>query len=232
MDDYGFWPAHPLSEGVNAWIAIDDMPIELGGNFAVSPGSHNALWRNDAYQAVGATPTFPEEGYQSAEDMFTNRVGAGTCNLNDAEPLINDYLERNSRTYNVKAGDVLFMTRWLWHRTISMKENERNLPNSQIFNRYSIRYALGDATLPRGYGTELSILWDNENEGKALNDVSGGPWYPQVFPSVNLDEINEISDMINKRIPEAELLLKERQKEMKPYLNAISRQRVKHYKEL
>ena len=230
VDDFGFWPAHPSNVGINAWIAIDDMPVELGGNFAVSPGSHNAVWRNDAYRAIGATPTFPEEGYESVSDMFANRVGSGTCNLRDSEPLIHDYLERNARIYNVKAGDVLFMTRWLWHQTIPVKNTANKISTDKVFKRYSIRYAPGSATTPKGYGTELSILWDKENEGKALNDVAGGPWYPRVFPEVEPNEINKLPGFVKKIIPEAEMILKERRKEMKPYLTAISRERarIKH----
>ena len=37
------------SDGVNAWIAIDDMPISTGGGFALSIGSHVAPWRHEAY---------------------------------------------------------------------------------------------------------------------------------------------------------------------------------------
>ncbi len=118
VDDLGFWPATANSLGINAWIAIDDMPIEEGGTFAVSVGSHKASWRYDAYEMTGATPTFPPNGYTSAMDMIQNRVGYGTCNLKAAAPHIHAKLETNSRIYDLKAGDVIFHTRWLFHRTV------------------------------------------------------------------------------------------------------------------
>jgi len=31
VDDLGFWPATPESPGINAWVALDDMPLEHGG---------------------------------------------------------------------------------------------------------------------------------------------------------------------------------------------------------
>ena len=49
LDDYGFWPATADSKGINAWIAIDDMPANRGGGFALSVGSHVASWRHKAY---------------------------------------------------------------------------------------------------------------------------------------------------------------------------------------
>ena len=34
---------------MNAWIALDDMPLSMGGGFALSTGSHVAPWRHEAY---------------------------------------------------------------------------------------------------------------------------------------------------------------------------------------
>ena len=39
-DDTGFWPVTADAPGVNAWIALDDMPLATGGGFALVAGSH------------------------------------------------------------------------------------------------------------------------------------------------------------------------------------------------
>ena len=41
-----------------------------------------------------------------------------------------------------------------------------------LYRRYSIRYSLGDAILPKGYGTELSLLQNPDLQGKTLNQVA------------------------------------------------------------
>jgi len=240
VDDYGFWPATPASDGVNAWIALDNMTLNMGGGFAVNPGSHKALWRQAAYRAIGATPTFPLEGFRSAGDMFENRVGHGTCNLEDGAPEIHKKLERNKRIYDVRAGDVLFLNRWVWHKTVPFKikndnvAHDSNLGNDGnyplIFKRYSIRYAPGTAVSPKGFGTEFSILWNEENAGKTLDDISsnGSPWYPKVFPSVNPDEMKLLPNFMGDKLEMIENRLKQRKREMQPFLSNLQKlQRLK-----
>ena len=216
VDDYGFWPADTEYSGVNAWITLDDISVDMGGGFAVSPGSHNADWNEDAFHATGATPTFPKEGFQNVSDFFENRVGEGTCNLKRSAPHINEILEANKRIYDLKKGDIIFMTRWLWHRTIPFHKSL--MKSNLIFKRYSIRYSQGKATVPKGYGTELSVLWDSANAGECLNDVHGGPWYPQVFPNTLKQEQESLMELSRKHMKDAQLILRERRKEMKPYL--------------
>ena len=203
LDDYGFWPATPESIGVNAWVALDDMPLSMGGGFALSTGSHVAPWRHEAYgekhfvdclsfcyflvgsipfltrvrlvlhfvscfhlgvhcvclELTGASMTIPEEGFQSAADMFENRKGAGTCNIKTVSPKLHDIMEQNKRVYDIKAGDVIFHTRWLFHRTIPFrreiaKEWRRHSRERSrrplLYRRYSVRYVPGSARLPKG----------------------------------------------------------------------------------
>eukprot|EP00816_Leptocylindrus_hargravesii_P001935 CAMPEP_0196814004 /NCGR_PEP_ID=MMETSP1362-20130617/40762_1 /TAXON_ID=163516 /ORGANISM="Leptocylindrus danicus, Strain CCMP1856" /LENGTH=488 /DNA_ID=CAMNT_0042190481 /DNA_START=218 /DNA_END=1684 /DNA_ORIENTATION=- len=234
VDDYGFWPATPASDGVNAWIALDNMTLNMGGGFAVSPGSHKASWRQAAYRAIGATPTFPLEGFRSAGDMFENRVGHGTCNLEDGAPEIHRKLEQNKRIFDVQAGDVLFLNRWVWHKTVPFKKNDNvanysNLSNDgnypPILKRYSIRYAPGTAVSPKGFGTEFSILWNEENAGKTLDDISstGSPWYPKVFPSVDLDEMKLLPNFMGDKFEMIENRLKQRKREMQPFLSNLQK---------
>jgi hypothetical protein len=211
------------------------MPDTTGGGFALSVGSHRADWRQEAYEIIGATPTIPEDGFQSAEDMFMNRKGYGTCNLKNAAPHLNDLLEENMRVYSLKAGDVIFHTRWLFHRTVPfhpkiVRDYYRKLEDSSIsdvdpllYRRYTIRYAPGHATLPKGYVTELSILWNPDNAGRTLDDVSNfdAPWYPKCYPSIDPEELLRVNDLVETKLPIATTRRKERYKEMKPFLHEI-----------
>ena len=104
VDDFGFWPATASSPGINAWIALDDMPSAGGGGFALAVGSHEAPWREEAHHVTGATTTFPANGFQSAADMFANRTGSGTCNIKTAAPHLYRRMEATKRIYELKRG--------------------------------------------------------------------------------------------------------------------------------
>lgn len=49
VDDYMFWPESYISpsQGINVWIALDEMPSEYRGSMAVARGSHKASWRHN-----------------------------------------------------------------------------------------------------------------------------------------------------------------------------------------
>jgi len=232
VDDTGFWPTPFDAEGVNAWIAIDSIPISTGGGFALSVGSHTADWRWKAYELTGSTYTLPEHGYVDAKDMF-NRRGVGTCNIKNADPDINRKMEDTKRVYDVQRGDVILHTRWLFHRTVPMdrtraKELDKNRVKV-LYRRYSVRYSPGSATLTEGYGTELSTLYNSSFGGKTLDLVNAvdGPWYPKCWPDVDASEI-ESMDSIKEKMIFAEEMKKKRMKEMRPYLKEIGLQQRKN----
>lgn len=231
VDDVGFWPATYDSPGINAWIAIDDMDRETGGGFALSVGSHRVPWRFDAYHLTGATYTLPEHGYLDAEDMFRQR-NAGTCNIKNVAPEFHRMLEERKRVYSVQAGDVIFHTRWLFHRTVPFHgdflKRRGFLKNQQdrlLYRRYSVRYSPSDAIVPEGFGTELSKLYDDENKG-TLEDISnrGDAWYPKCWPNVEQTELDNILNELPSKIAIAETRQKQVMKEMKPYLQEIGKQ--------
>jgi ectoine hydroxylase-related dioxygenase (phytanoyl-CoA dioxygenase family) len=66
VDDVGFWPEafESDNQGINVWIALDDMPREYQGSMALAPESHHAPWRHDAYAAIGLNLTFRGGLYQ------------------------------------------------------------------------------------------------------------------------------------------------------------------------
>lgn len=128
VDDTGFWPCVANDPGVNAWVALDDMPwkhsrlsVEKDGGggdddgpvatFALSLGSHRTPWRHEAYEITGSTHTMPEEGFQSASDIVNRRSGSGTCNIRTSAPHLYDKLEENKAVYDLKRGDVIFHNR-------------------------------------------------------------------------------------------------------------------------
>jgi hypothetical protein len=227
VDDFGFWPATPSSEGVNAWVALDDMPIDHGGGFALAVGSHQASWRDEAHYVTGASTTFPEEGYQSAVDLISKRAGNGTCNLKSSAPHLYRRMEETKRIYDVKRGDVIFHERWLFHRTVPFDRAfvAEHKEDELIYRRYSIRYGPGSAVIPPGYGTELSVLWDERNGGRTADEVSrlDGPWYPQAWPSASEQELQELEGLAQNKMPMAEQRRNERKKEMKPLLKRQGR---------
>ena len=167
-DDTGFWPNIANDPGVNAWIALDDMPIVRGGGFALAVGSHIAPWRWQAYNVTGSTHTFPKEGFKSAADMLQNRVGNGTCNIKTAANHLYRRMEETKRIYDIKKGDVIFHHRWLFHRSVPFKKDaiEKRIAMDDeqlLYRRYSVRYGPGYSTIPKGWGTEFSVLWDSNN---------------------------------------------------------------------
>ncbi len=240
VDDTGFWPCTASSPGINAWIAIDDMPLSTGGGFALSVGSHTAEWRKEAYDITGSTHTLPDKGYRDVQDMFDHRGASGTCNIKNAAPHLHKRMEEKKRVYDVQAGDIILHTRWLFHRTVPfewnyiqskksiMKGRNDSKNDGLVYRRYSVRYSPGNAVLPKGYGTELSLLQNPELQGKALDLVTNidGPWYPMVWPSVDQHEVDGMRE-IRKKIKIAEVIKKDIMKEMKPYLQEIGRQQRK-----
>ena len=91
--------------------------------------------------------------------------------------------------------------------------------------------------MPPGYGVELSVLHDEGNANRSLDDVverSGLPWYPKVWPHVvkekplktttgttfEEEEIRGITELAHLRIPEAEQKQKWRKKEIQRILNS------------
>ena len=226
VDDTGFWPATAEAPGVNAWVALDDMPTERGGGFALAVGSHKATWREEAYHKIGSTHTFPKEGFQSAVDLVENRVGNGTCNLKTAAPHLHQRMEETMRIYDLKRGDVIFHTRWLFHRTVPFKRNAvadriSNHEEPLLYRRYSIRYGPGYSEIPRGFGFEPSVLWDERNAGRTADQVSqlDAPWYPKVWPFVSDDELKQMEMIAGQRMAIAMEKSQARRKLIKPRRN-------------
>jgi len=222
-----FWPAaYQLPRpsqvdqtGVNAWIALDDMPIEHGGSMAVSPSSHvqDFSWKSDALTALNFDDQFGN-GVQKGDLFEMIKSGkVDSCGLEKVAPDVYDDIELSKQEFNFKRGDVIFMNRWLFHKSTDVTEKGKvalqALENScsgdqttgdALLKRYSIRYATGDASLPGGFMTEMSVLAsDGLNLGKELNDVSG-EWYPKCWPEVDIDVDDKIDHLVKHDVPVAQ----------------------------
>lgn len=218
-----------------SWMALDDMPVELGGGFALAVGSHNASWRDEAYHVTGSTHTFPKEGFQSAMDFVEKRVGNGTCNIQTAAPHLHRRMEETKRIYDIKRGDIIFHTRWLFHRTVAFERDavadriSKGGADDQplLYRRYSIRYGPGYSEIPKGFGLEPSVLWDEKNAGRTADEVSAldAPWYPKVWPSVSHDELKRMRMIAEERMPTTLVKVEARRKLIKaPRRNTKNRQ--------
>lgn len=219
----GFWPATPESPGINAWIALDDIPKDGGGGFALAVGSHIASWRDEAHYVTGASSNFPPGGYRNATDLVTRRTGAGTCNLKTAAAHLHRRMEETKRVYAIQRGDVIFHTRWLFHRTVAV-----NHPTESVYRRYSIRYGPGSSVIPPGYGTEPSVLWDERNGGRTADEVAraDGPWYPMVYPEVSSEELSLLPQLVQEKMGLAEERRLARQKEMTPLVRRLAKKQL------
>jgi Phytanoyl-CoA dioxygenase (PhyH) len=216
VDDHGFWPESYLSEaskqsgkdqdGVNVWIALEDMPEKYLGSMALAAGSHREPWRFEAYHAIGQNRSVDGGHTKEAivakleEKRKSGEVALGACEIGKIRPDLKEKMDARSVILDIERGDIVFSTRTLFHRTVDPTEEGKRHYESlglDILNRYSIRYTPGNARLPRGWLAEWSAVADDHNPGKTLNEIVNGNknkpgeflWYPQVWPSLekNLD---------------------------------------------
>jgi hypothetical protein len=217
IDDTGFWPESYIStaseqtgkdqNGINVWIALDDMPAVSQGSMAVAPGSHKASWRHDAYLAIGQNRT--EDGGKTKEEILRKTKANvekryRTCELHHFNPEIHAQLEKSSRIIDIKRGDVVFATRLLFHRTLAVTEEGVEYYKSidqEYLRRYSIRYVPGSARLPNGWSVEWSVLADPSNVGRSLDEIAEKHetmYYPKVWPQVEDRLKDGMEDMASR----------------------------------
>jgi hypothetical protein len=214
VDDTGFWPESYIStvseqsgkdqNGINAWIALDDMPAIYQGSMAVAPGSHKASYRHDAYTAIGQNRT--EDGGNTKEEIV-RKIEANvekryqTCELHHFNPQVHAEIEKSSRIVDIKRGDVVFATRLLFHRTLAVTDDGIEYYKSidkEFLKRYSLRYVPGSARLPNGWSVEWSVLTDPANVGRSLDEIAESSemmFYPKVWPQVEENLEDGMNDM-------------------------------------
>jgi hypothetical protein len=224
VDDHGFWPESYISDaslhsgkdqdGVNVWIALEDMPAVYQGSMALSAGSHRQPWRFEAYEAIGQNRT--TDGGHTKESIVakleekrkSGKASLGACEIGKVRPDLREKIDSRKVILDIERGDIIFSTRSLFHKTIDVTAEGKKYYESlglDVLNRYSIRYTPGSARLPYGWLAEWSAMADKDNPGKSLNYIVAPAancdekllWYPQVWPSLdeNLDHrLNLIAD--------------------------------------
>lgn len=216
----GFWPESFLSsaskqsgidqDGVNVWIALEDMPAEFQGSMALSPGSHRVPWRFEAYEAMGQNRT--TDGGSSKEAILarleekrrTGEANLGACQIGVARPDLREKLESKKVIFDIEKGDIIFSTRTLFHRTIDVTDAGKDYYRSKgltSLNRYSIRYTPGTARLPDGWVAEWSAITNSNNVGSSLDSIvthDDALWYPKVWPTFD-DDLEEKLDSLAQR---------------------------------
>lgn len=117
VDDPYFWPATRDSSGpgVNVWIALDEV-TDAGGGLALALGSHTESFM-DCRKAI--------EG--------------GTCQMATLSPQLNQRLEDLAVVPQMKPGDAIIHTRWLFHRTNGFSQGAAT-EKRQGIARYTARY--------------------------------------------------------------------------------------------
>jgi hypothetical protein len=204
VDDSVFWPTDSSSSGVNVWLSLDCIPAKFGGGMAVSPKSHTAEWRRDAYSSIGSTPILPPEGVTPAQ---LRKTFGQTCNMESLNEEINVKIESTKLEFDYQPGDCLFCHRWLFHRsTIINEDGMRHYDDNSALKRYTVRYQRGSARLLQGVSLEPSVLMDPQNSGKSLDEVceiSNKPFYPKCWPPLQVEERKRQSlgmDMVSRDI--------------------------------
>merc|ERR1712038_1967650 len=208
VDDAVFWPcsAHQqeqsktaslLPDGVNAWIALDDIPTSTyGGGMYICPRSHcgpatlsnhEDNWIYKGYESIGSTKTFPIKGYRSFTQMGKN-LRLQTCELAKLSPSLNQQFESNAITFDYQCGDVLLMNRWLWHRSANLNSRGKVYYEKRkiMFPRYTVRYECGDTRLLNGVSLHPSFFHNEAYSGKSLNEIcneSNLPFFPKAWSS-------------------------------------------------
>ena len=209
VDDTVFWPTDSNSSGINAWLSLDNIPQKYGGGLAVSPKSHTAEWRQSAYEAIGSTPTLPPQGL-TPEHLL--KTFGRTCDISNLNPEVNKQIDSSKLVFDYQAGDCLFCHRWLFHRSVPVnEEGMKHYTDNTTLKRYTIRYERGEARLIKGVSLEPSILMNDDNSGRSLDEVctTDEPYYPQCWPPLQDDakqrQESRMEQLAKDTLPQAQV---------------------------
>jgi ectoine hydroxylase-related dioxygenase (phytanoyl-CoA dioxygenase family) len=134
----GFWPESYISsaseasgvdqDGVNVWVALDDIPVEYAGSMALSAGFHEVPWRFEAYVAMGQNRTVDGGRSKHAilagieEKRSSGEASLGACQIGVSRPDLGEKLEAKKVVLDIRKGDIVFSTRTLFHRTTDVTD--------------------------------------------------------------------------------------------------------------
>eukprot|EP00977_Amphora_coffeiformis_P026906 scaffold31561_cov153-Amphora_coffeaeformis.AAC.2 len=204
-------PQHPPDQyGINAWIALEDMPAAYGGSMLVAKGSHRAEWRHQAYQAIRQDRTVDKRVTRHEMlALIKAQNFSSTCDIGAHHPKLRETIEDSKVVLDLQKGDVILATRLLFHRTdavtaagVAHYVSQLGLPS---LPRYSIRYVPGTARLPLLDTGDWSLISNPENAGKTLNAVvqEDGMWFPGVWPTLDSKVEEQMDILARDKIPAA-----------------------------
>lgn len=125
-----------------------------------------------------------------------------TCAMAKISPGIHKKMENLKNVWDYKAGDVLLMSRWLWHRSLQTADEDA----TTVYQRYTVRYECGKSRVFSGDSFQRCVLYNNSYAGKTLDEVSSSsnlPFFPLAWPQT-VDEFNQtqMEDFVKNILPD------------------------------
>lgn len=162
-----------------------------------------------AYRAIGQDRT--TDANLSKEDYLNAFAEAfnGTCDLEKTDPDLHNEVEQSIVEFDMKPGDIIFLSRQTFHKTLPVTSKGKEFfskKGKHVLNRYSIRYVTGDSRLPSGYTLELSMVANDENRGRSLDEVAAlddPAWYPEVWPVSDKNMEANLEALVRTKLPRA-----------------------------
>lgn len=157
---------------------------------ALSPGSHVAPWRHEAYLALGQNRSqdggltkqqiqqkMQEKRAKANADSNSKNSKYPTCEIGFVNPELKQTIDATALVLDIKRGDIILATRKLFHKTVPVLAPEGvayyyEQMGHEFLKRYSIRYVPGSARLPNGWSVEWSVVQDAENAGRRLDEIA------------------------------------------------------------
>jgi ectoine hydroxylase-related dioxygenase (phytanoyl-CoA dioxygenase family) len=169
VDDAMFWPSDikSLGPGINAWLAIDDID-ENGGGICIAPNSHNEKFVKLRHQLGISIRKFKK--YQKIN----------TCNIEKINPEYNKILNNICYAPILNSGDVIFSTRFLFHKTSTFI----NPNKKKNIKRYTIRYMPSSSTMNGVKNINNNIIKYFPN--KTINELYNYKNYKKILPKIDV----------------------------------------------
>ena len=141
--------------------------------------------------------------------MFTRPFNA-TCDLGKTDPYLHEEIEKSKVEFDMRPGDMIFASRLTFHKTLPVTAAGReyfSANQKQVLNRFSMRFVPGEAKLPSGFSLELSILYNNENSGRSVDEIASlddPAWYPKVWPQIDPGIEDQLQLLAKTKLPIAQ----------------------------
>lgn len=171
IDDLIFWPSclDSLGPGINAWLTLDDID-ENGGGMCIAPGSHSNKFI-ECRESIN----------YSSRKLIDNKI-PNTCLIKKTNPKCKKILDSICYAPQLKAGDVILSTRFLFHRTSEFNNPEKSCDKK----RYTIRYMPSSSKMDgiEKYSKKNVKYYPNKTVKTLNNSIK----YWNKFPKIKLNK--------------------------------------------